>query len=100
MTLLNSSYMVVMISLMNPICNEQTYQSIVIWLRIMNRQVARIQTMAITVAGESLPLTARFSVQAGQSPDKAQTKPGQSPDKVRTAAFPTSGSGLETALAR
>ena len=33
--------------------NEQTYQSIVIWLRIMNRQVAHIQTMAITVTGQS-----------------------------------------------
>ncbi len=35
--------------------SEQTYQSKVIWLRIMNRQVAHIQTMAITVAGEVLP---------------------------------------------
>ncbi len=34
--------------------NEQTYQSTVIWLRIMNRQVAHtsIQKMAITVVGE------------------------------------------------
>ncbi len=60
-------------------CNEQTYQSTVIWPGIMNRPVAHIQTMAITVVGEVY-------------------KPGQSADKVRTksdtTAFPRSGSGL------
>ncbi len=50
--------------------NDQTYQYTVIWLRIMNRQVAHIQTMAITVAREVLPRT--VSVQA-------RTKFGQPP---------------------
>ncbi len=31
--------------------NEQTYQSMVIWLRIRNRQVAHIQTIAVIEAG-------------------------------------------------
>ena len=70
------------------ILNEQTYQSTVIWLRIMNRQVAHIQTIAVTKAGMVLP---RFSVQA-------RTNFGQT--KSDTTAFPKSGSGLETALAR
>ena len=47
--------------------NEQTYQSTVIWLRIMNRQVAHIQTMAITskqcTKFHQNPAS-RFSVQA------------------------------------
>ncbi len=35
--------------------NEQTYQSTVIWLR-MSGQAAHIQTIAITVVGNSLVL--------------------------------------------
>ena len=42
--------------------NEQTYQSMVIWLRIMNRQVAHIQTMTVTEVGKLLPRTAKGSV--------------------------------------
>ncbi len=57
--------------------NEQTYQSTVIWLRIMNRQVAQIQTMAITVAGEVLPGLLKAS--PDKVPDKLRTKFGQPP---------------------
>ncbi len=51
----------------------------------MNRQVAHIQTMAITVAGEVY--------MPGQTSDKLRTKPD-------TTAFPRSGPGLLLALAR
>ncbi len=73
--------------------NKQTYQSIVIWLRTGST----IQTMTITVAGEVLPgLLKDLSM-----PDKVKDKVR---DKLRTnsdtTAFPRSGSGLETALAR
>ena len=39
---------------MDSMDNEQTYQSTVIWLRVMNRQVAHIQTMATTVVPDKL----------------------------------------------
>ena len=32
--------------------NEQTYQSTVIWLRIINRQVAHLQTITVTKVGK------------------------------------------------
>ena len=63
----------------------------------MNRQVAHIQTMAITVAGEVLPGLLKDLSMFGQSP-------GQTADKLwtksDTSAFPGSGSRLETALTR
>ncbi len=53
---------------------EQTYQSTVIWLRIMNWQVAHRQTIAVTKAG--------MVYKPGRSPeqiaDKLLTKCGQS----------------------
>ncbi len=46
----------------------------------MNRQVAHIWTMAITVVGEVLPRTVKGSVNVmpGQTTDKLRTKCGQS----------------------
>ncbi len=46
--------------------NEQTYQSTVIWLRIMNELVAHMQTLSITVAGEVLPMIVKGSVNPRQ----------------------------------
>ncbi len=66
--------------LYNTTINEQTYQSPVIWLRIMNRQIAHIQTMTITVAGEVLHRNVKGSVQEipRTCTDKYPTKCGQS----------------------
>ena len=50
----------------------------------MKRQVARIQTIAVTEAGTEPLLDFLYKVRT----------------KSHTAAFPKSGSGLETALAR
>ena len=63
--LLKGHFVFVLIFL--PFKNEQTYESTVIWLRIMNRQVAHIQTIAVTEAG----------MMVHTSPDKVQ-------DKLRT----------------
>ena len=74
----------------------------------MNKQLAHIQTLAVTEAGTVLPRTAKGSVNVQNfikihSVDSPYM-PGQVPDKVRTKSdtttFPRSGSGLETACAR
>ncbi len=54
----------------NTVFNEQTYQSTVIWLRIIYRQVSHIQTTAITVAGEAFAVTVPVRTKCGQSADK------------------------------
>ncbi len=53
--------------------NEQIYQSTVIWLRIINRQAAYIQTIAVTEGRKVLPRT-----NCGQNLDKVPTKFGKS----------------------
>ncbi len=53
-----------------PVNNEQTYQSTVIWLRIKNRQVTHIQTMAIGQSADKVRYNrlSKIWLRAGNSP--------------------------------
>ena len=76
------------------------YQSMVIWLRIMNRQVAHIQTIAVTEAGTELWLDNEnihqvdFPYKPGQSQESVVSNQRGREEKEKLGLLSTKSTGI------